>query len=52
MKQCCLCGKSGHESISCQWVKNAKRAMMNHALRLGFVIPLYADKTCHQSNQS
>lgn len=50
MKQCCLCGKSGHESSKCQWIKSAKRSMMNDALRLGFVIPMHTDKTCSKSN--
>lgn len=24
MKQCCLCGKSGHDSSECDWTANVK----------------------------
>lgn len=35
MKQCCLCGKSGHESRECQWIVDAKERMIEHAKRTG-----------------
>lgn len=35
MKQCCLCGKSGHDSADCQWIKDAKERMEEHTKRTG-----------------
>ena len=31
MKQCCLCGKSGHESSECGWYRAVPMSKVGHA---------------------
>ena len=31
MKQCCLCGKSGHESSECTWHRAVPMSKVGHA---------------------
>lgn len=31
MKQCCLCGKSGHESSECSWHRAVPMSKVGHA---------------------
>lgn len=31
MKQCCLCGKSGHEASECQWYRAVPMSKIGHA---------------------
>lgn len=31
MKQCCLCGKSGHESSECTWHRAVPMSKIGHA---------------------
>lgn len=61
MKQCCLCGKYGHDSADCQWIKDAKERMLKYATKAEWFKHEYRQSCddsgrlagkCHQSNQS
>ena len=66
MKQCCLCGKSGHEAAGCQWRENPRLAARMRAIVKGTLFESLPaswtpersiacsmeSRKCRQSNQS
>ena len=58
MKQCCLCGKSGHESSECSWyraVPMSKVGHVKHSLHSAVLWGLYKGSRAEpwfKSNQS
>lgn len=60
MKQCCLCGKSGHESADCNWIPPRKPISMLEAssrdelyfnMKIGRLLSEVREKRC-KSNKS